>query len=496
MKRSVDVLIIGGGINGAAVARDAAGRGFSVCLAERGDYASATSSASSKLIHGGLRYLEHGEFRLVHEALRERALLLRSAPHLVSPLRFLLPITRDAPRPAWMVRAGLWLYEVLAGGRRIERAGRLDAEAAAALPNLRRKDITAVLHYPDCASDDARLVLENLLDARARGADIGNRREVLALHPRGDGYAAEVAENGHTALVEARFVVNAAGPWANQVLERVRGETRRRALTLDRGSHIVVRSPDPARDYAYALQHRDRRVVFVLPWQKRYLIIGTTDVLHQGDPADARCTRAERDYLLACYNAFFEPPLDASDVIWSYAGVRPLLGDSAGRPSEITRGYSIQTQRQGRGALITLYGGKLSTHRRLAERVMDELVRLGVYRRAAWTHRAPLPGGTLGRAALAELVRRGPEAVVEAVRRRWAYTYGARTRELYDRIASHPHSAREVVPGVPEAELLHGVEAEDVRAAEDFLYRRTKLFLALAAGEREALADWLQRQAA
>ncbi len=498
MADSVDVLVIGGGINGAAVARDAAGRGLSVYLAERDDYGCATSSASSKLIHGGLRYLEQFEFGLVYQALREREILMRTAPHLVYPLRFLLPVTRSAPRPAWVIRLGLWLYDVLSGRSLIEPAGRLSDEAVAALPNLRRAGLRAVLHYPDCWGDDSRLVLETLLDARARGADIGNYREVTALRPGADGYVVEVSEGGRTRALRARFVVNAAGPWANEVLDRVReGAVTRRGLRLDRGSHIVVPSPEPGRTHAYTLQHHDGRVVFVLPWQGRYLIIGTTDVLHEGDPGEVRCTEAERDYLIDCYNAFFEPPLRARDVLWSYAGVRPLIDDAAARPSEISRDYTIHAQRHGRGgALVTVYGGKLSIHRRLGEKVVGELARFGARVGDPWTHAEPVHGGALDRAALAALARSGPEAVSEAVRARWTETYGSCTRELYERIRAEPGTAREVVPGIPEVELMHAVETEDVRGVEDFLYRRTKVFVGMGERDRDAVAGWFMRHAA
>jgi len=493
---AVDVLVIGGGINGAAVARDAQGRGLSVYLAERGDYGWATSSASSKLIHGGLRYLERYEFRLVREALREREVLMRIAPHLVFPLRFLLPVTGDAPRPAWMVRLGLRLYDALAGRRLVERSGRLAEAEVERLANLRRDGVRAVLHYADCWTDDSRLVLETLLDARSRGADVGNRREVLALHPRPHGYAAEVRAGEQACTVEARFVVNAAGPWANRVLERAREPTRRRRLRLVRGSHIVVPSPDPGRRDAYTLQNRDGRVVFVLPWLERFLVVGTTDAPHDGDPGEARCTEAERDYLIDCYNAFFEPALGPGDVVWSYAGVRPLVDDGAARASDITRGYTLEVARRGRGGLVTVYGGKLSTHRRLGERVTRELARLGAEVGPPWTDRAPVHGGALDPAALAALSREGPASVPPAVRRRWAFTYGACTRALYARVQAEPASARAVAPGVPEAELRHALETEDVVEPEDFLCRRTKLFLALGEREREAVSGWFLRHAA
>lgn len=496
MSSAVDVLVIGGGINGAAVARDAAGRGLSVCLAERGDYACATSAASSKLIHGGLRYLEHFEFRLVRESLREREVMLRIAPHLVSPLRFLLPVTAAGPRSLWMLRTGLWLYDRLSGRRLIAPAGRLGATELRGLAHLKRGKLRAVLHYPDCQVDDARLVLETLLDARRRGADIGNYREVVGVKPREHGYAVELRERGRVRSVACRFLVNTAGPWANDVLAAVLHETPRRRLRLVRGSHVVVALPDPGWTDAYTLQNDDGRIVFVIPWLGRHLLIGTTDEPHEGDPAEARCSAPECDYLLACYNRYFTPPLTRRHLRWSFAGVRPLVDDGAARPSEVTRDYTIETRRRGRGALLTVYGGKLTTHRLLGERVMDALAHLGAELGPAWTADAPLHGGALDTADLEVLGRDGPPAVPASVRKRWTRTYGSCTRELYARVASDPGSAREVVAGLPEVELRYAVENEDVQGAEDFLTRRTKLLLELGERERETVASWFLRHAA
>ncbi|MSP83021.1 MAG: glycerol-3-phosphate dehydrogenase [Alphaproteobacteria bacterium] len=484
MKASCDLLVIGGGINGAAVARDAAGRGLAVVLAERDDYAAATSSASSKLIHGGLRYLEQGKFRLVRESLKERDVLLRIAPHLVFPLRFLLPITTDQPRPAWLVGIGLWLYDRLAGSQALEATGRLAPAELAALPRLRRESLRAVLHYPDCWVDDSRLVLETLLDARARGADVGNRREVLALTADGDGFAAEIAENGTRRAITARFVVNAAGPWTNQVLDRGPREVPRRGLRLVRGSHIVVPMPNPPQDYAYTLQNRDKRVVFVLPWLDRFLIVGTTDVAHHGDARLPHCSDAERDYIIAAYNRSFDPPLGAADVVWSYAGVRPLMDDGSANPSKVTRDYDIEVHRQGTGALLTVYGGKLTTHRRLGEKVVDRLARLGCKLGPAWTTTAPLHGGAFDRPRLATMAESPPPGLDPSIWRRWLFTYGSVAPEIAR------GSRRVIVPGITEAELVHAATIEDARTADDFLLRRTKLHLTIDAPSRATIARW------
>ena len=375
MRNAFDIVVVGGGINGAAVARDATGRGFKVLLAEKDDYAGATSSASSKLVHGGIRYLEHREFRLVRESLRERETLLAIAPHLVTPLRFLLPITRSQPRPAWMVHLGLLLYDTLAGRRRLERSGRLSRAEMAAVTELKAVDVRALLHYPDCWTDDARLTLATLLDARKRGADIRNRCEVVAIHPIEHGYAVDLQWRGTRTSVEARAVVNAAGPWADRLLQRV--ESRAQApvrLRLIRGSHIVIRARPGSRPEAYTLQHSDGRVVFVIPWlQGRFRIIGTTDVPHGDDPASARCSTEERDYLLAVHNRYFRQPASAEDVVWDWSGVRPLVDDGAANPSQVTRDFRLQLESNGRSALLSIFGGKLTTHRLLGERVLEAL---------------------------------------------------------------------------------------------------------------------------
>ncbi|MCW0182877.1 MAG: glycerol-3-phosphate dehydrogenase [Zavarzinia sp.] len=495
MTARFDLVVIGGGINGAAVARDAAGRGLSVLLAEANDYASATSSASSKLIHGGIRYLEQYEFRLVRESLHERETLMRIAPHLVYPLRFLVPVTKGQPRPAWVVRLGLILYDLLSGRKLLEKTGRLSAADAAAVPRLRSEGVRAILHYPDCWTDDARLTLETLLDARARGADIGNYRPVTKIEPAGDGYRVTFREDGRPRTVEARHVVNAGGPWANAVLGKVEGGAApEKRLRLVRGSHIVVPMPAPKETRAFTLQNDDKRVVFVIPWLERFLIIGTTDVPHEGDPAKPKCSDAERDYLLACYRRFFDHPVTAADVVWSWSGVRPLVDDGSDNPSKVTREYELVSARQGSGGMISIYGGKITTHRKLGELVMSELQELGAEMAGPWTKTAPIHGGALDRAALARLAEDGPDVVPLEVRRRWVFTYGSATAEIYQAIRGNPALADEVAPGIPEAELLHAVTVEDAKTAEDFLYRRTKTFILLDPAGVDAVTGWFARR--
>jgi len=489
-----DIAVIGGGINGAAVARDAAGRGHSVYLAERADYAEGTSSRSSKLIHGGIRYLEQYEFRLVRESLHERETLMAIAPHLVYPLRFLVPIKRGQDRPAWMVRLGLFFYDFLSGRKLLARSGRLKAGERAELPRLRAVGLSGVLHYPDCWCDDARLTLETLLDARGRGANIGNRREVEEITPLDNGYELRVRKAGQRQKIKARFVVNAAGPWATDVLSRATAIGSNRKLRLVRGSHIIVRMPAPKDPNAYLLQNEDGRVVFVIPWlDDRYRILGTTDVPHEGDPADPHCSDQERDYILDIYNRYFDDHLTADKVIGSYSGVRPLVDDGADNPSKVSREYELDVHQSGDGAFLTIFGGKLTTHRTLGELVLSRLEELGLSEREPWTKSAPLHGGSISRDGLDELAAQGPGNVPVMVRRRWVYTYGDQAKALFTRVTQEPSLAETVVPGVPLAELLHVRDVEDARTGEDFLYRRTKLFIDLDPSDQDIIRQWFKK---
>ena len=495
--KSVDVLVIGGGIHGAAVARDAAGRGLKVMLVEKGDYASATSSASSKLIHGGLRYLEQLELALVCESLVERAGLLKTAPHLVEPVRFLLPIYGWQKRPALLLHAGLALYDLLSIGDGLPPSGRLKTQEIAELPRLRRENLNAVLHYHDCQTDDARLVLAVLLDARARGADILNRRAVTAIEPLANGYAIELDERGVKRRVDARFIVNAAGPFVAAVDAMSSIAPPPRAIRLIRGSHIVLKMPQPPRADAYTLQDTEDRVIFVLPWlEGRFLIVGTTEVTQQGDPGAAACSVQEQAYLLDAYNRYFtgsDGPARVADVVWSFAGVRVLRDHGERKPSRLTRRPALASVANGTGGFVTLYGGKLTTHRAFAEDALETLQKLGVKTGGPWTKDVPLYGGGASRAALLSLVARGPRALSRETCHRWAFTYGDQIERLYEKVLRDPNLAQEIATGVTPAELIHVAEVEDAMTGEDFLLRRTKLHLLLEDAEREAVRHWFDR---
>jgi glycerol-3-phosphate dehydrogenase len=492
--RSVDLLVIGGGIHGAAVARDAAGRGLKVMLAEKDDYASATSSASSKLIHGGLRYLEHLELALVRESLLERASLLKTAPHLVIPQRFLLPIYGWQKRQAWFVHAGLALYDLLSLGDGLAPSGRLSGREIAHLPHLRQDGLASVLHYHDAKTDDARLTLAVLLDARSRGADVLSRRAVTAISSIDNGYAVEVDERGHKVDIAARFIVNASGPWVASVDAMTAAAPPPRPLRLVRGSHIVLAMPKPQLRDAYTLQDEDERVIFVIPWlEGRFLIVGTTDVPHKGDPGAAVCSAEEESYLLAAYNRYLADPAGPAtsrDVAFTWSGVRALHDDEATRPSRISRSAALSSAANGLGGFVTLYGGKLTTHRLLAEQVLDRLASLGAKMSGPWTKGVALFGGNLSRAELLARAESGPASLAYETRRRLAFTYGDQIQALFARMAAAPSAAEEIAPGVTRAELEHAVEAEDAMTAQDFLLRRTKLHLVLDLTGREAVARW------
>jgi glycerol-3-phosphate dehydrogenase len=494
--QSFDLVVVGGGIHGAAIARDAAGRGLKVMLAEKGDYACATSSASSKLIHGGLRYLERLEFGLVRESLIERAQLLNAAPHLVAPLRFLLPVYRWQRRQALTLRAALALYDALSFGDGLPASGRLDDDDIVQIPGLRQEELVSVLHYCDCMVDDSRLTLSVLLDARARGADIQNRRAVTAIAALANGYAIEIDERGQKRRVEARFVVNAAGPFVAEVEAMSDRAPPARALTLVRGSHIVLPMPKAALIDAFTLQDEEERVIFVLPWlDGKFLIVGTTDMPHAGDPGRPRCSPEETAYLLAAYNRYFARPTGPAteaDIVHSWSGVRALHDEEGARPSRISRSPALSFVANGTGGFVTLYGGKLTTHRALAEEVIETLIRAGAEAAAPWTKDVPIHGGGLSRPALLSLAASGPAEIAEATRRRWALSYGDQIETLFGRIAAKQASADEIAPGIPRAELEYAVEVEDAMTAEDFLLRRSKLHLMLDKAGRDAVARWFE----
>jgi glycerol-3-phosphate dehydrogenase len=441
-----------------------------------------------------LRYLEHLEVKLVRESLVERAELLKTAPHLVAPLKFLLPIYRWQHRSAWFMRSGLALYDLLSIGDGLPKSGKLSASDIAKLPRLRRDNLSSVLHYHDCEADDARLTLTVALDARARGADILNRRGVTSIAPLENGYAVELDERGEKRRVETRFVVNAAGPYVAEVNALTDAAPEPQSLRLVRGSHIVLPMPDPPQTVAYTLQDEGERIVFVMPWlDARFLVVGTTDVPHDGDPGTAQCSADEKAYLVHAYNRYFTSPgrpVTERDIVFTWSGVRALHGESEERPSRISRSPSLSACAQGTGGFITIYGGKLTTHRALAEDVLFMLSTFGLEMSGPWTKDVPLYGGSIGRPALFERAAQGPEAIPSTTRQRWALTYGDKIDDLFSRLGADPKSAEEIAPGICRAELGYAADTEDAMTAEDFLLRRTKLYLLLDDTGRDAVRNW------
>jgi len=491
----IDILVVGGGINGAGIARDAAGRGLKVTLVEQGDLAAATSSWSSKLIHGGLRYLEQYEFRLVREALQEREVLLRLAPHIIRPLLFVLP--HDASmRPAWMIRMGLWMYDHLGG--RITLPGSKGVSfphmeySAGLKPGLRSGFV-----YSDCRVDDSRLTVINAIAAREKGAAILTRtRFERARRVDGAWEAVIRRASGEERSVRARCIVNAAGPWVAKVLATVDGDRIRAGVRLVKGSHIIVPKVH-SQGHAYILQNPDKRVVFVIPYEGRFSLIGTTDVAVDTVESAARISAEEVDYLVAAANRFLAKPISAADVVSSYAGVRPLYDDGSANPSQVTRDYVLAVDHEARRApLLTVFGGKITTYRRLAQEAMQKLEPFFPGLKPAWTASEPLPGGNLSRFnafrdEMHEKHSRLGRDLVEAIVRR----HGSRAPLVLGEARSIDDLGRHFGAGLTEREVEYLRAQEWAVTAEDVLWRRTKCGLHMAEAERVAVAKYLGAEA-
>jgi glycerol-3-phosphate dehydrogenase len=484
----VDLLVIGGGINGVGIARDAAGRGLKVVLCEKDDLAAHTSSASTKLIHGGLRYLEHYEFRLVAEALREREVLLRAAPHIVWPLRFVLPHDR-AMRPRWLLRAGLALYDALAGFDRTlprSRRARLDRPPHR---GVLRDHLTRGFEYSDCWAEDSRLVVLAAMDAQARGAQILTRTECVGLRRGPDGWRATVRDARGEREVETRAVVNAAGPWVDEVARLALGTGTRAHLRLVKGSHIVV-PRGFAGDQAYILQQPDGRIVFVIPYERDFTLIGTTDESFTGDPGKVAISDAEIDYLIAAVGRTFRSGVTRDEIVWTYSGVRPLYEDKARKNSTVTRDYVFELDAKGGAPLLSVYGGKITTFRRLAEHALRKLARhlpMGL----AWTADAPLPGGDM--ADFARFLWDASERfewIPPEMLLRLSRAYGTRLDQLVADADSLDGMGEHFGGDLYEAELVYLVEHEFAASAEDVLWRRSKLGLHLSVDSVAQVERW------
>lgn len=501
MSQIYDLAIIGGGVNGAGIARDAAGRGASVILFEQDDLASHTSSWSTKLIHGGLRYLEYYEFRLVREALMEREVLWKIAPHIIEPLRFVLPHHRGL-RPAWLLRLGLFLYDHLGGRKLLPATRTLDLTRDVAGQPLKKGLFSRGFEYSDCRVDDSRLVLLNAQDAAARGAAIRTRSRVVSAARTGDHWTVEVENRltGARETIAARALVNAAGPWVAEVLGQRLHAKSRSGVRLVQGSHIVVPKLYD-HDRCYIFQNSDGRIIFAIPYQGDFTLIGTTDSDYSGDPAAAHATQDEIAYLCRAASEYFAQPVEPASVVWTFSGVRPLYDDGASEAKAATREYVFELDGEaGEPPLLSIFGGKITTYRRLAEEALEKLspwlARLKG--KQGWTGKAPLPGGDFpvdGRAALAAELLKDAPFIGEARARRWAATYGTAARDI-PAFAKDGSLGEEFGGGLSEAEARHLIANEWALSAEDVLWRRTKLGLVLTLDQRNRFGAWFAEQGA
>ena len=490
-----DLAIIGGGINGAGIARDAAGRGWSVLLAEKNDLAAATSSASTKLIHGGLRYLEYYEFRLVREALMEREVLWGIAPHIIWPLRFVLP-HHAGIRPAWLLRTGLFLYDHIGGRKYLPPTRTLDLRTDPAGAALQPR-FTRGFEYSDCWVEDSRLVVLNARDAALRGAEILTRTAVTSA-VRDNGAWTVSLDSGRT--IRARALVNAAGPWVSDVLGTVLRANAPARVRLVKGSHIVVPRL-VAHDRCYIFQNADNRIFFAIPYERDFTLIGTTDQDFQGDPADVHISEGEIAYLCAGASDYFRRPVTPDQVVWTYSGVRPLYDDGASAAQAATRDYVLSLDAPaGQPALLSIFGGKITTYRRLAEaalaKIAPHLPTPHPAQTEGWTARAALPGGDFPRDGYEALVaefRSRHGFLAEPLARRLVRAYGTSTAAILDGATSLGDLGPAYGAGLTEAELAYLKREEYVTTAADALWRRSRLGLRLSPAEIERIDRAQQR---
>ncbi len=494
-----DVAIVGGGVNGCGIARDATGRGASVILFEQSDLASGTSSSSTKLIHGGLRYLEYYEFRLVREALMEREVLWRIAPHIVWPLRFVLP-HHQGLRPQWLLRLGLALYDNIGGRKLLPPTRTLDLRTDPAGARL-KPDLVKGFEYSDCWVEDSRLVALNASDAAERGARIRTRTRVMRAE-RSDGYwlvTSEDTRTGREERIRAKVLINAAGPWVEKVLNGVAGSNSHASVRLVQGSHIVVKRVFQ-HDRAYIFQNADNRIIFAIPYQNDFTLIGTTDRDYEGDPSKVKASEEEIHYLCSSAGEYFKEPIRREDVVWTYSGVRPLYNDGASKAQEATRDYVLMLDApDGQPPMLSIFGGKITTYRRLAEAALDKLKdHLPAARKPAWTGAVPLPGGDFpqtGYEVLVEELCAEYPFMDRALMARLVRAYGTRTRDLMGAARSMRDLGQNFGAGLTEREVLYLMNREWALTAEDVLWRRSKLGLRLTNAQAEALEVFMHNAA-
>ena len=490
--KTYDVLIIGGGVNGCGIARDASGRGLSVALAEMNDLASATSSASTKLLHGGLRYLEYYKFRLVREALVEREVLLQAMPHISWPMRFVLPLHSEM-RPAWLVRLGLFIYDSMGGRKILPGTRTVDLKQDEVGTPLKAKFAKA-FEYSDCWVQDSRLVVLNARDAAQRGADIFTRTKVVSAEREGDFWKVTLSAGNEERDVYAKALVNAGGPWVADIVKNAVKLDTREGVRLVRGSHIVTEKLFD-HDRAYFFQGSDNRIIFAIPYEDDFTLIGTTDEDHDGDPSNPVCTDIEADYLRKFASEYFERPIQKSDIVWSYSGVRPLYDDGASTATEATRDYVLTLRNDG-APLLNVFGGKITTYRRLSEAALAKLAPFFPDARGEWTKRAHLPGGDFPVDGVQDQI----EALIKSFpfvdhfwARRLVRTYGTDAASILEGATSKKDLGEDFGATLTEAEVEWLIDHEFARTADDILWRRTKLGLRLNPAEADWLAQCISR---
>lgn len=494
-----DLLIVGGGINGAAIARDAAGRGLKVLLCEKDDLANHTSSSSTKLIHGGLRYLEHYEFRLVREALIEREVLLRAAPHIIWPMRFVLPYDKGL-RPAWMLRLGLFLYDSL-GGRKLLPGTKMVKLNKSPHTDLLKERLNFGYEYSDCWVEDTRLTVLNAADAQRLGADIRTRTRVEDIRAEGDHYAADITRAGKTETVKARGIINSAGPWVEEVLTKIGAENSNvkidSGVRLIKGSHIITRQLFSG-DHSYIFQNADGRIIFAIPYEREFTLIGTTDVPYHPSEGPAKISQEEIDYLLSAANEYFDDPITKDDVVSDYSGVRPLYDDKAENASAVTRDYVLEIDEFAEGApFLSVFGGKITTSRKLAEHALQKLEKYYTYSQLDWTAKASLPGGDIPEAdfmGFFDGLRKAYPDIKTSHLFRMARCYGTKTADMLGDAKSLGDMGKNFGGGLTEREADYLVDHEFATSADDILQRRTKLALHMSLSEISAFRNWFKKE--
>ena len=492
-----DMLVIGGGVNGVGIARDAAGRGLDVVLCEKDDIASHTSSASSKLIHGGLRYLENYEFRLVRESLGEREILLRAAPHVIWPMRIVLPVLAGM-RPAWIIRIGLFIYDHLAKRAILPGTKSLNLRKTLQGQPL-KKSLLRGFEYSDCWADDSRLVAINAVDAAERGAAIMTRTECVALDRHLDHWTVTLRdEHGAQSVIKTRLIVNAAGPWVEKIQGQFGKLLNHSAVRLVKGSHIVTRRLFDG-DHGYIFQAADGRVIFAMPYEDDYTLIGTTDIEWELDSGPVVISAEETSYLCDAVNEYFETPITPDDVIWSYAGIRPLFDDQAETAKVVTRDYVFNLDGDGasHAPILSVFGGKLTTYRKLAEHAMEKLTSFYPDMGPAWTHDAALPGGDFaidGVSALRAKVMAQYPWLDTAQIARMVQAYGTRIFSILEDAASAADLGHHYGVGLYDAEIRYLCATEYAKTGEDILWRRSKLGLKMSHQEIQAVEDRMRQK--